>query len=715
MFYNVILSSIFATLYYKLKIALTEDTSLSLEWFIWLPSIFYLDILLFLSLIWAYESAHTHHCVSFVRKLVLGLIGIALALYLGALMAANVFLAFSGAVIDFGVVGSVGERISGFGPLLASQGGYALVFLLGFSVFFAISYHLTKSTPTIHFRRLLAVNKCKIFMCFVPLVCYMIAVIFFRPMSPWDMLSRNVLSELLDAPFRTEMQDVDCFVDSDLVYQPPIGLLNLTRQSHSDVNPLFIQPQTHQINQDFDFLRRSKNSNIKNIVWIFIESARSDVWPMDYNSKFADWVLTREAKAARNITPFFSEFHKDTFRLESATAAASYTIKAVLAGLCSISPLPIDFAMEHKYDYYKTCLPELLKTHGFDAKMYQTATLEFDHLGSVFEKTGFTCFGRENVDAGELSEFDEKPEEVNYFGYQDEILLPEIRRYVDDKVKSQTPYFLSVISNVNHHPFGTPSSWEKLNLSEDKEYNDILNSIAYVDRYFSKLMSDLKERDPNNETLYVISGDHGHSYNEHGIFGTGGVGYEEAFKIPLMLYTENKKLKPILSGHHSSAPFTNKDVLPTILDILNDKQFDPNVRIDYGYEGDSIMHEYRDRPSTSYTNPGLAAIAYREHGLKLMFVPNSCKFVVYDLLSDPEELHPINLRQNETAANWEKYAKQQLQLELLRVREAYQYVTPERVVTHPIPIVICNIAIILFLLNQFMKRKEVKYDPLEEV
>ncbi|KAI8893739.1 alkaline-phosphatase-like protein [Globomyces pollinis-pini] len=641
---SFLLANILSNALYKLYISYIEAEQVDLIWFVWCPSVFLSDGLFFGLLYWIYTGIESSKTTAIVRVMYGSLFMMMNVVYLFALLAASTYLAFTGSMLNFALIGDVGEEISEFGPMLSSAKQYIGVFVLVYIVLYTVIYLLNN----MHHKKSKGnrLRKKQVVMQTLLCITYLLLVFVYRPLTPWDAISTNIFLEVLDGPKRDEMPD-----------------------------SIFIQPDSLRDVHDFRFLNTTpKQNTIKNIVWVFIESGRNDLWPMDYNSKIAKEYFNNETRHMKPINPFYSKLVNESLWIQGATTTSSYTIKSLASSLCSMSPLPADFAKERNYPFYKTCLPELLNTHGFSTLYLQPSSINFDLQYIVLEKTGIPWFAKSSIDEGGLDSFGgEKPEEINYFGYQDQVLIPKVIDFIKNSTAHQKPYFLSLLTNANHHPFGTPKNWTMREFTADEKMNQFFNSIAYVDTYLESLISELKTLDPRNETLYIFTGDHGYGLNEYGMSGACGNGYEQAFKITMSLHTENKYFKKILGHQKIFGNYENTDIVPTILDILNYDNFNPQIRLDYGYEGDSLLHAYRPRPTFSYGNPGLSVVVFRENGLKLLLQVDICKFTVYDLIQDPNELNPVDINTNETVKLWVEYGKYKMHSEIKRVRSEYHF------------------------------------------
>ncbi len=90
------------------------------------------------------------------------------------------------------------------------------------------------------------------------------------------------------------------------------------------------------------------------------------------------------------------------------------------------------------------------------------------------------------------------------------------------------------------------------------------SAIRYVDHEIGRLVDFLKKSDLFDETIFIITSDHGESLTEHGIlFDHHGL-YDESIKVPLILsnvpVSNNKKFKSFIQ---------HVDIAPTVLDLLS--------------------------------------------------------------------------------------------------------------------------------------------------
>jgi arylsulfatase A-like enzyme len=86
--------------------------------------------------------------------------------------------------------------------------------------------------------------------------------------------------------------------------------------------------------------------------------------------------------------------------------------------------------------------------------------------------------------------------------------------------------------------------------------------LLFVDRQLARLFAGLEERGLRDETLVVLTADHGEELFEHGGFEHGHSLHQELLHVPLVLWG------PGVEPGRIATPVSLVDVLPTVLDAL---------------------------------------------------------------------------------------------------------------------------------------------------
>jgi arylsulfatase A-like enzyme len=89
-------------------------------------------------------------------------------------------------------------------------------------------------------------------------------------------------------------------------------------------------------------------------------------------------------------------------------------------------------------------------------------------------------------------------------------------------------------------------------------------AVAYVDDQIGQLMAELQRRGLSDNTVVVITSDHGESFGEHGPYLHGNSLYREEIHVPLILSAPGR----IPTGLRVALPVTNAAIPATIMDLV---------------------------------------------------------------------------------------------------------------------------------------------------
>lgn len=87
--------------------------------------------------------------------------------------------------------------------------------------------------------------------------------------------------------------------------------------------------------------------------------------------------------------------------------------------------------------------------------------------------------------------------------------------------------------------------------------------IAYTDHWIGRLLDGLSERGLYEESLVIVTSDHGDEFGEHGGLEHGKTYYEELLRVPLLIHPPGGA-----SGLRVEAQVGLVDLLPTVLDVV---------------------------------------------------------------------------------------------------------------------------------------------------
>jgi arylsulfatase A-like enzyme len=165
--------------------------------------------------------------------------------------------------------------------------------------------------------------------------------------------------------------------------------------------------------------------------------------------------------------------------------------------------------------------------------------------------------------------------------------------------------------------------------------------IHYTDHHLGRLFKLFERLGLLNNTLVVLTSDHGEEFGEHGSMeGHGWTLYEESLRVPLLMLLPDDRH----AGLEVERVVQSIDIAPTILDYLG-------IEAPSEFQGTSLLpviqgKELPQRPAFSNVRRWNVKWAVRTEAYKLIFtantvnakgVPDTRGFELFDLVKDPLE------------------------------------------------------------------------------
>jgi arylsulfatase A-like enzyme len=256
-------------------------------------------------------------------------------------------------------------------------------------------------------------------------------------------------------------------------------------------------------------------------------------------------------------TPAIDRFAADAELFEHATAPAPATRATIASFITGVAPAVHGVKTGLHALSEPTAplarLPELLQAQGY----YTAALVANPNVDPVFGfARGFDTY------AGLYRKPDRARVPSSHdLTYTAPMMTAEIKQFIET-APADRPFFLFVLTIDPHGPYTPPAPYdgmydsratggeagsmknlirmdEQLAAGEQVATDLVLalyrGEISYADRAFGELMSWMRERDMLDETLVVLSADHGEAFAEHGNRGHGKTIYQETLHIPLIV------------------------------------------------------------------------------------------------------------------------------------------------------------------------------------
>jgi lipoteichoic acid synthase len=291
-------------------------------------------------------------------------------------------------------------------------------------------------------------------------------------------------------------------------------------------------------------LAETPRTQKRNVVLIHLESTRAQsVTP--YNKEL-------------ETTPFLNELSKSSLLVERAYTIVPRSSKASVSVNCGIDP-PLQPGPEFEPDGIPVpCLADLLKEQGYYTVFFASTSNAMDNFGAVAEGFGYKeIYSSESMDTGGYKV-------TNTFGYEDDIMLEPSEQWLENRDKSK-PFMAEYFTGTGHYGYeclGTRHGDE--NFSEDEQLNRYLNCLRLQDIFLKNLTDQYKKLGLYEETIFVIFGDHGEGFGEHGRLLHGDTIYEEGLRVPLIIHAPGW----FDGGRRVEGLSNQTDILPTVLEML---------------------------------------------------------------------------------------------------------------------------------------------------
>ena len=143
----------------------------------------------------------------------------------------------------------------------------------------------------------------------------------------------------------------------------------------------------------------------------------------------------------------------------------------------------------------------------------------------------------------------------------------ELLHWIDSN--PSRPFFAFLNYFDVHDPYGGPSSYAKPPWPENSDIDRYDAGVKYVDDCLGQLMDALRNKGLADNTLVVVTSDHGESLGQHYLMTHGRALYWELIHVPLVLWYPAH----MPAGQRISEPVSNIEIPATILEMIGVKQY----------------------------------------------------------------------------------------------------------------------------------------------
>ena len=356
----------------------------------------------------------------------------------------------------------------------------------------------------------------------------------------------------------------------------------------------------------------------------------------------------------KGLTPFVDSLQNKCIRFTKGQASGPYT-QASFPGILTSSYF-LEYGKPRGLSAQRTLISEPLKEAGittaaFHSNPYMSAFLGWDRGWDVF--------------------YDSMEDEV-------EPRMPYVRGNIVNqkainwlssyyKEGTKKPFFLWLHYMDVHEPYVPEKKYvdmidPSVNLSQDEMYSLFENillkrdvsdlgkvellkklyemHVREVDDYVKEFFGILEKFGLLQDSVIIMTNDHGDEFNEHGGLSHDDKMYSELIDIPLLIYDPSRD-----KGEVCDTLVSNVDIPPTIIHLFGVgpvEKFEGHSLLpleDYPVRG--CFGEAIDQRSQRGGDIEKDIYFYREQDLKVIYRANLDRWEMYDLKEDPKELNNI--------------------------------------------------------------------------
>jgi len=374
---------------------------------------------------------------------------------------------------------------------------------------------------------------------------------------------------------------------------------------------------------------------MKNVILLTIDALRKDVMGC-YGNK-------------GGLTPFIDSLQNECINFTKGQAIGPYT-QASFPGILS-SSYYLEYGKPKGFSHQRTLISEPLKKAGITTAAFHSNPYLSDFLGW---NRGWDVF----YDSME----DEVDSKAPYI--KGNVINTKAAKWLSSYTKGREyrPFFLWLHYMDVHEPYVPERKYVEMvdptvAISQDEMYSMFKNTllkrdvsdpgkvellkklydmhVREVDTYVQEFFNTLEKLSILEDSVLIITNDHGDEFNEHGGLSHDDKMYSELIDMPLLIYGAGK------SGVCGTL-VSNVDIPPTIIHLFDLQPVE-------SFEGYSLL------PLENYPERGAFGEAidrggkdvekdiyfYREKDLKVIYRAGTERWEMYDLNEDPAELNNL--------------------------------------------------------------------------
>lgn len=367
-------------------------------------------------------------------------------------------------------------------------------------------------------------------------------------------------------------------------------------------------------------------------------------------------VIEAKTPDGREYTPYYNKLIREGLYIEKYYGNATRTCNGTFSVLTSLVP-PIVGKVTTLYPKLNfLSLPSIFQKNGYDTIYFQAyENISFDMMDKSLLNEGFL---EKQTVTPYLKEID-KPH-VWGWGLEDgpyfERFFDYLDQYREKKSRRDSVLYFVVLSTISsHYPYEVPKPYRYL-YKEPKNFREkYANAIYLSDVQLEVFFKNLKKRKYLDNSLVIVTSDHGFPVGGHR-FENNELGfYDESFRIPFVLIWKGK----IIPKRIKEGVFSHIDITPSLVDLLK-----LSVKKNH-FQGTSIFNPKHKNIHYLVQPHNGRYISVIDHPFKYIKHLRTGNQYIFNLEEDPRENH--NLIENYSSEEMKAWDKK---LEYLFINQA---------------------------------------------
>ena len=367
----------------------------------------------------------------------------------------------------------------------------------------------------------------------------------------------------------------------------------------------------------------------------------------------------------RKTTPNLDSFAGDALVFENAISPSSWTIPSVASLLTGLYPHQHGVNDRMRLNQSLWTLAERLQEEGFTTLGVSSNPLIDSPNGY---DQGFETFHHRPWERARklnelLLEWLDGHSDLRWFAFVHYIdphdpydaPPPEGRAFLDRSYRGifMRPKALNELFRTVNFGHPAPYSYGDEDLAYLEAAYD--GEILYWDRHFGQLMKELRRRDLEQNTVVIVTSDHGEEFTEHGMFKHGMQLFDESVRVPLVI-----RAPGLVASNRRRVPVETRGIMRAATQLMELSSSSPRpddlLQIADGDSWPTFIHTLRKK------EPGqpreLPVVAVRDSDWKLIHWRQSGRSELFNLLDDPRESRNVLASRSEVGEKYLEFLRQ---------------------------------------------------------